>query len=208
MTTQDRPRKRRSLPFRILRAAGIGIAALIVLSIIGAALTSGHKTPAAATSPAPSTSKTAKATPQPAVTRTARATPRPTVTVTETPPAPAPAATTQAPALPADTILARFSGTGTGNTTAFTVPADGLWHLSWAYTNGSLFAGQAENFQVYEYDAATGQPVGVLVNQLAAGTGQPTADPVYDQGEAGQRVYLTVNTEDANWSLVAVSGAS
>ena len=90
--------------------------------------------------------------------------PVPTVTVTTTAPPPA---ATQPAALPADTILAKFYGTGPGNTGTFTVPADGNWHLSYEYTNGTSFAGQAENFIVYEYgtDGTLDQS---LVNALSA----------------------------------------
>ena len=114
-------------------------------------------------------------------------------------------ATPAAPA--ADQIIARFSGTGLGNTGTFIVPADGNWHLSWEYTNGSLFAGQPENFTVTEFDA-DGSIDNVLVNALAVGDGTPTATPVYSDSDAGQAVYLQVNTEDANWSLVPVTGTT
>lgn len=94
-----------------------------------------------------------------------------------------------------------------GSTGTFTVPADGNWHLSWAYTNGSLLAGQPENFQVYEY-STDGTLQNLLVNSLAVGNGQPTATPVYSDSLAGSRAYFQVNTEDASWELVVVSGTS
>ena len=130
--------------------------------------------------------------------------PVPTVTVTTTAPPPA---ATQPAALPADTILAKFYGTGPGNTGTFTVPANGNWHLSYEYTNGTSFAGQAENFIVYEYgtDGTLDQS---LVNALAVGTGQPTAVPVYSDQLAGSQAYFQVITDDANWELVVVSGTS
>lgn len=94
--------------------------------------------------------------------------PQPVLTVTVTTTAPPPAAT-QPAAPPADSILAKFYGTGSGNTGTFTVPSDGNWHLSWAYTNGTLFAGQAANFIVYEYGTDGTLDQG-LVNALAVGT--------------------------------------
>ncbi len=87
------------------------------------------------------------------------------------------------------------------------MPADGNWHLSWAYTNGSLFAGQPENFTVTEF-GADGTIDNVLVNALAVGDGTPTATPVYSDSDARQAVYFQVNTEDSNWSLVPVTGTS
>lgn len=137
---------------------------------------------------------------------TATAKPQPAVTVTVTTTAPPPAAT-QPAAPPADTILAKFYGTGSGNTGTFTVPTDGNWHLSWAYTNGSLFAGQAENFVVWEY-GTDGTQDQVLVNALAVGTDQPTAVPVYSDQLAGSQAYFQVITDDAHWELVVVSGTS
>jgi hypothetical protein len=137
---------------------------------------------------------------KPAVTVTAKAKPAATVTVVPA----APAAPTAPPAPPADQILYRFSGTGIQNTTTFDAPADGNWHLSWAYTNGSAFAGQSENFQVTEYNS-DGSLDNILVNALAVGTGQPTATPVYN--DPGTH-YFSVNTEDASWELVVVSGTS
>jgi VCBS repeat-containing protein len=113
----------------------------------------------------------------------------------------------QQAAPPADTIITRFRGTASGHTGTFTVPADGNWHLSYAYTNGSLFAGQAENFQVYEY-STDGTLVDVLVNDLGVGRGTPTAVPVYSDPEAGSPVYFQVVTEDARWELVPVTGTS
>jgi hypothetical protein len=127
-------------------------------------------------------------------------------------PAPAPTATqepaTTAPAAPpADTTIAKFYGTSSGSTGSFTVPADGNWHLSYAYTNGSLFAGQAENFIVYEYGTDGTLDQG-LVNALAVGTGQPTAVPVYSDSLAGSQVYFKVITDDASWELVVLTGTS
>jgi hypothetical protein len=141
---------------------------------------------------------TAKA--KPAVTVTAK--PKPAATVTVAPAAPAAPAAPPAP--PADQILYRFRGTGIQNTTTFDAPADGNWHLSWAYTNGTAFAGQSENFQVIEYNS-DGSLDNILVNALAVGTGQPTATPVYN--DPGTH-YFSVNTEDASWELVVVSGTS
>ena len=135
-----------------------------------------------------------------AVTVTAK--PKPAATVTVAPAAPAAPAAPPAP--PADQILYRFSGTGIQNTTTFDAPADGNWHLSWAYTNGTAFAGQSENFQVIEYNSDASLD-NILVNALAVGTGQPTATPVYN--DPGTH-YFSVNTEDASWELVVVSGTS
>ncbi len=131
----------------------------------------------------------------------------PAAPATQAAPAQTAPATPAAP--PADQILARFSGTGSGNTGTFTVPADGNWHLSWACTNGSLFAGQPENFIVTEF-TTDGQmdPGGVSVNALAFGNGTPTASPVYSDPAAGQQVYFQVITDDASWSLVPVTGTS
>lgn len=190
---------------KILVWTGGTFAALMVTGGIANAVS--PPKPAPVSHAAPAAAQAPKAAPKPAVTvtHTVTAAPKPAPTVTHTA-TPAPSATPAAP--PADQIIARFSGTGSGNTGTFTVPADGDWHLSWSFTNGSLFAGQDENFQVYEYDATTGQLVNVLVNAMAAGNGQPTADPVYDQGEAGQSVYFQVNTEDASWNLVPVTGTN
>jgi hypothetical protein len=196
----------------------IALGAFVGLALIGGLITAlgGNKTASTSTLPKTTTSAPVKVTskastpvqarPAPTVTRTVTqaASPAPTVTQTVAAPPPAP---TQPAAPPADTIIARFSGTGSGNTGTFTVPADGNWHLSWAYTNGSLFAGQAENFQVYEY-STDGTLVNVLVNALAIGTGQPTADPVYADPQAGSQVYFQVITDDATWELVPVTGTS
>jgi len=70
-----------------------------------------------------------------------------------------------------------------------------------------MFAGQPENFQVYEY-GTDGTLDSVLVNALAIGTDQPTAAPVYADSEAGQTVYFQVVTDDASWNLVPVTGTS
>ena len=175
------PRKTHHVRTALLATGG----GLVALTVLGGVLSSG-------------TSKTAAPAPKPAV----------TVTHTVQAPAPKPAAPDPAPK-PAgpDQILYRFSGTGIKNTTPFTAPADGNWHLSWAYTNGALFAGQPENFAVTEYntDGTIDTAGGVLVNALAVGTGQPTATPVY--GDPGTH-YFSVNTEDASWELVVVSGTS
>ncbi len=89
------------------------------------------------------------------------------------------------------------------------MPTDGNWHLSWAYTNGTNFAGTAENFVVDEYTTDGNIDVGgVSVNALAIGNGTPTASPVYSDPAAGQQVYFKVITEDASWSLVPVTGTS
>jgi hypothetical protein len=153
-----------------------------------------------AAKPKPAATVTVAAKPKPAVTVTAKPTPAATVTV-------APAAPAAPAAPPADQILAKFYGSGSGNTGAFTVPADGNWHLSWAYTNGSLFAGQSENFIVWEKGTDGTLDQG-LVNALAIGTGQPTAVPVYSDSLAGSQAYFQVITDDANWELVVVSGIS
>ncbi len=171
--------------------------AVLIGGITAIALTagpSGHATPKAAVT----ATQAPKAAPKPAVTVTAK--PQPARTVTVTAAAPPPAAT-QPAAPPADTILAKFYGSGSGSTGTFTVPADGNWHLSWAYTNGSLFAGQAENFIVTEY-GTDGTMDNGLVNALAIGTGQPTAVPVYSDTLAGSPAYFQVITDDANWELV------
>lgn len=211
------PRRRHRVRWAIL----ITLGTIAAFGVLGALLPS----PAPATSPAGASSTHAGNMPgvtvpippgvayaAPSVTQPARPAPVPTVTVTASPkPAVTVTATPKAthkarPAMPRDAILARFSGTGLGNTGSFTVPLSGMWHLSWAYKNGQLFAGQAENFQVYEYDVDSGALVDVLVNELAVGDYRPHAVPVYDSAEAGGRVYLRVITEDATWSLVPVSG--
>jgi hypothetical protein len=192
------PRKPRRAR-KVLLIIGSAFAALIVLIvIIGVATGGGSKnTPAASATSSPKVTATAKVAPAPA----------PTVTQTVTASA-APVATTAPPAVPAaDTIIAKFYGTSSGNTGPFTVPADGNWHLSYEYTNGSLFAGQSENFQVTEF-GTDGTIDNSLVNDLAIGSGQPTAVPVYSDSEAGSTVYLQVNTEDANWELVVLTGTS
>ncbi len=129
-----------------------------------------------------------------------------------TPAAPPPASTpppAAAPAAPApDQVIARFSGTGSGSTGSFTVPADGNWHLSYEYTNGSLFAGQAENFIVSEYGTDGTPGDGISVNDLAIGTGVDKAVPVYSDTLAGQKAYFKVITDDASWSLAVVTGSS
>jgi hypothetical protein len=196
------PRKPRRAR-KVLLIIGSVFAALIVLIvIIGVATGGGSKnTPAASATSSPKVTATAKAAPAPAPTVTQ------TVTQTVTASA-APVATTAPAAAPAaDTIIAKFYGTSSGNTGPFTVPADGNWHLSYEYTNGSLFAGQSENFQVTEF-GTDGTIDNSLVNDLAIGSGQPTAVPVYSDSEAGSTVYLQVNTEDANWELVVLTGTS
>ncbi len=70
-----------------------------------------------------------------------------------------------------------------------------------------MFAGQTENFQVTEF-GTDGTIDNSLVNDLAIGSGQPTAVPVYSDSEAGSTVYLQVNTEDASWELVVLTGTS
>ncbi len=77
------------------------------------------------------------------------------------------------------------------------MPTDGNWHLSYAYTNGSLFAGHAEDFGVTEY----GTYNQLLANELAVGTGQPTAVPVYSDSLAGSQAYSrsTQKTPVGRW---------
>jgi hypothetical protein len=181
------PRKRHRV-----RNVLLGLFGAIVLIIVLAVVTSGSHpatpapAPVAGTVTSPAYPSTAPAASKPAATK---------------------AAVTQPAAPAADQVIARFSGTGSGNTGAFTVPADGDWHLSYAYTNGSNFAGQAENFQVYEY-GTDGTLDNVVVNALAIGNGTPTAVPQYSDTDAGQRVYFQVNTEDAGWSVVVLTGSS
>ena len=187
----------------------IALGAFVGFALIGGLIiafggnkTAGQPQPKAATSaPVKVTHKPASA---PTVTITRKAAPAPTVTVTVTAPQPA---ATQPAAPPADTIIANFSGTGDGNTGSFTVPADGNWHLSYEYTNGSLFAGQAENFVVWEYGTDGTMDQG-LVNDLAIGTGTDTAVPVYSDSEAGSTVYFQIITDDASWNLVVLTGTS
>ncbi len=180
---------------KALLIVGGAFVTLIMLIVVVSVATSGKSTPSSSTSTPPKVSTSAPA---------AKAASAPTVTQTVT--APPPAATAPA-APPADTVIARFSGTSSGNTGSFTVPADGNWHLSYAYTNGSLFAGQAENFGVTEY-GTDGTYNQLLVYDLAVGTGQPTAVPVYSDSLAGSQAYFQVNTEDASWSLVVLTGTS
>ena len=200
-----RPPRKSHRTRRILLIIGGAFAALILLIVIINVATSGDKPAASASAPADSATSAPAATPTPVptVTQTVTAT-VPTVTQTVTATAPA-AAAPAAP--PADTVIAKFYGTSSGNTGSFTVPADGNWHLSYAYTNGSLFAGQTENFQVTEF-GTDGTIDNSLVNDLAIGSGQPTAVPVYSDSEAGSTVYLQVNTEDASWELVVLTGTS
>ena len=199
-----RPRWRRPLII-----AGLVLGAFAALGAISEAVSPAPASaPAAARTSAPAPLRaTHAAPPSPAPTVTVTAAPKPAVTVSAAP-RPAVTVTARPKAAPRDAILARFGGTGLGTTGTFTVPLSGVWHLSWAYRNGTLFAGQAENFQVWEYDADSGALVDVLVNALAPGTGQPTAVPVYDQAEAGGRVYFKVITEDARWWLVPVAGSA
>jgi hypothetical protein len=173
-------------PRKAATIAGAAVAGLVVLGSVLGSPPPQH--PAASRAPVTRSAPAKPQSPQPAA----------------KPPSPQPAAPQPAAA---DQILYRFSGTGIGNTTPFTAPADGDWHLSWAYTNGALFAGQPENFSVTEYntDGTIDAAGGVLVNALAVGTGQPTATPVY--GDPGTH-YFSVNTEDASWQLVVVSGTS
>jgi len=184
-----------------IRVSAIIAGALVVLAGIGALAghTSGDVTPKVAVT-ATLAPKAKAAQPK----ATVKPQPAPTVTVTTTAPPPA---ATQPATPPADSILAKFYGTGSNNTGTFAVPSDGNWHLSYEYTNGTLFAGQAENFIVYEYgtDGTLDQS---LVNALAVGTGQPTAVPVYSDQLAGSQAYFQVITDDANWELVVVSGTS
>jgi hypothetical protein len=198
-----RPPRKSHRTRKILLIIGGAFAALILLIVIINVAASGNKPAASASTPAASATSAPAATP----------TPVPTVTQTVTATAPAataaaaPAASAAPASPPADTVIAKFYGTSSGNTGSFTVPADGNWHLSYAYTNGSLFAGQAENFQVTEF-GTDGTIDNSLVNDLAIGSGQPTAVPVYSDSEAGSTVYLQVNTEDANWELVVLTGTS
>ena len=195
------PRKSHKSHKTAIRVTAIIAGALVVLGGIGALAghASSHVTPKVTvmTTQAP---KAKAAQPK----ATVKSQPAPTVTVTTTAPPPA---ATQPAAPPADSILAKFYGTGSSNTGTFTVPADGNWHLSYEYTNGTLFAGQAENFIVYEY-GTDGTMDQALVNALAVGTGQPTAVPVYSDQMAGSQAYFQVITDDANWELVVVSGTS
>jgi hypothetical protein len=205
------PRKRHRLRKLLLILTGVAAAfiGLVVGLAIGLSSAANHAAnPNSASTPpatAPSSSQPAASAPSSAPAPASLAAPAATTAPTQAAPAQAAPATPAAP--PADQILARFSGTGLGNTGTFIVPADGNWHLSWAYTNGSLFAGQPENFTVTEF-GADGTVDNVLVNALAVGDGTPTATPVYSDNEAGQAVYFQVNTEDSNWSLVPVTGTS
>lgn len=199
------PRKRHRLRKWLLILTGVAAVfiALVVGVVIGLGSAANHAAnpnsaskPPATAQPSSQPSTSAPAAPAPANPAAPAATTAPTQAAPATPAAP-----------PADQIITRFSGTGMGTTGTFTVPADGNWHLSWAYTNGSLFAGQAENFVVYEY-TTDGTLVDILVNALAIGNGTPTATPVYSDTAAGQAVYFKVSTEDASWELVPVTGTS
>jgi len=78
----------------------------------------------------------------------------------------------------------------------------------WGQVRGTAsFAGQSENFQVYEW-GTDGTLDNVLVNDLAIGYGHDVAVPVYSDSEAGSTAYLQVVTEDANWQVVVLSGTS
>ncbi len=177
-----------------------GVAAVFIALVVGLAIGAGNAVNHAAN---PNSASKPPA--------TAQASSPPSAAAPASPAAPAAPVTQAAPATPAappaDQIIARFSGTGMGTTGTFTVPADGNWHLSWAFTNGSAFAGQTENFQVYEY-TTDGTLDGILVNALAIGDGTPTATPVYSDSAAGQAVYFKVITEDASWQMVPVTGTS
>jgi hypothetical protein len=119
VTTQPDP-PRHSRRFRIMRAAGISFAGLVVVSAIGGALEGPQAEPAANPAPAVSTSAPA---PRPAVTVTAR--PKPAVTVTAKP-RPAVTVTATAPAAPATPAVSAMTTwcTGTGWTDLQTVESD------------------------------------------------------------------------------------
>ena len=185
----------------MLLILGGAFAGLIALIVIISVATSGSKPAVSNSAPPPAATSAPAATTAPAPTVTQTVTQTVTASAAAAPVAAAPAAP------PADTVIAKFYGNGSGNTGSFTVPADGNWHLSYAYTNGSLFAGEAENFQVYEY-GTDGTLNNILVNALGIGNGQPTADPVYSDSLAGSRAYFQVNTEDASWELVVLTGTS
>jgi hypothetical protein len=125
VTTQPDP-PRHSRRFRILRAAGISFAGLVVVSAIGGALEGPQAEPAANPAPAVSTSApaprpavTVTARPKPAVTVTAK--PRPAVTVTATAPA-APAPATTAPST--KSLILSWYGTGGGQGDVSAVESD------------------------------------------------------------------------------------
>lgn len=200
----EMPRKKHHFIRWILAGTGSLVLLIIILNVA----TAGGGASNSGAAPAPQRSTSAPATQPPSSqassTQPPATQPPATVAPATQPPAPASPA-----AAPADVILARFRGTGSGSTGMFTVPADGNWHLSWAFMNGTAFAGQTENFIVSEY-TADGQmvPNGAEVNALVIGNGTPTASPVYGDPAAGQQVYFKVITEDASWELVPVSGTS
>lgn len=162
---------------------------VIALIVVGVAI-GGSSKPTAP--PVPSASQQA----QPAATKPAFPT-SPPGAVTVAP----------SPTIPADQVIAKFDGTALGSTGSFTVPADGNFHISYAYKNGSDFAGQTENFTITEY-GTDGDMDQVLVNDLAVGDDTPHATPVYADTEAGNQAYFQVNTEDAHWEIVVLTGTS
>ena len=121
---------------KILTWTGGTFGALFLVGTISSAVN-----PAKPTATVAHVTQSAPAKPAPVVTHTVTAAPKPAVTVTHTAaPAAAPAATPAAAAAPAappaDQIIARFSGTGAGNTGSFT--GEDLAHAGAEVVLGSL----------------------------------------------------------------------
>lgn len=94
-------------------------------------------------------------------------------------------------------VTARFNGSGTQNTAAFTVPAQ--WHLSWSYW---ACDGGSGNFAVSEMNTDGSDDLnGVNVNELGSGRG-PVA--TYGYGDAGTHFFSVLS--ECSWSLAVVVG--
>src|SRR5436305_2737756 len=86
----------------------------------------------------------------------------------------------------------RWSGNGSEDTAAFTIPdGSGNWKIIWTYDEGGF--GQSVNFQVWSEDFQAN------VNKL--GTGGSGTEYVY--GDPGTH-HLTVNSEGA-WTIKVVT---
>ena len=158
-------------------AIGCGglIALLIVVGVIGSALSSGatNSSPAAAiSSPSADNASSRPASPAP--------TPHPSPS-----PSPHNSPSPQAPA-----VLLDMGGSGIKNSAQFNAPDH--WRLAYTYDCTSFLGGQG-NFQVYLYQGS--DLVDILVNELGA-KGSDTTD-VYSGGDG---MHLEMNSE-CNWHV-------
>jgi hypothetical protein len=181
----------------VTSAAGVAATAaagLTALALTGCGTGNGAQGPAATvTQTVTSTQTKPTNVPAPPVTQTVTA---PAATVTQTAAAPASGQASSSGSGQGQ-VIARFNGSGTQNTGAFTTPAN--WALSWSYWGCP--AGAA-NFIVTEYNSDGSLDLnGVSVNELGTGRG-PVATHAY--GDPGTH-YLAVNTEGCDWSLVPVT---